>query len=139
MKKLSILIFTTLVISLTSCSNRYGKLIELVAIEKKIIDEEILTFYDSTYGLVEIKLKAKDVGYNVKLSYVMETFDIISPNSSSNIYLSLLDKDDFEITNSLMGAVVKDFKGIIKGQMFISHEEHSRIANAEIVRKTDKT
>lgn len=107
------------------------------------LNHPTLTFYGEkileNLPIYEIKLKGTkfwqgDYDKSSKLvtvSYIAD-LNVFLSDRSGTVYLSLQDKDGFEITRKSLQRVVAKYTGNLKGNFSLSPEEYQKICGAEL-------
>lgn len=117
------IILTLGLVSLSCFNNVIAKVIEVPS-------SNIFVFKDPNNN-GEIKLKVSKIGTcSVDVLYIAEIK--YKARDIFNVYLSLQDKDGFEIEKKFIGAIAKEFRGTLKGSFSTPFKEFKEISNVEI-------
>jgi len=93
--------------------------------------------FSSSSSNYEIRLKIQERTFydlfenEIRMSYIIEISKPISGRDSI-VYLSLLDKEGFEIEKFNIGRIAKGYSGTLKGSFAISSKKCSKISGADI-------
>jgi hypothetical protein len=102
--------------------------------KKQYISESNTLVFEDETSIIKLR-GIKDSKSSITLSYVVTIKEPMF-GGDGTIYISLLDADDFEITQRRLSAVVSRYTGTLRGSFFIEQNEYIKISSVALFSTT---
>ncbi len=95
--------------------------------------------FNDPLSSAQIKIKKKQIEYNsfwdrvdADISYVVTIYNPLETDSSSQVVISFLDNDGFEVAQRNIGWVVGHFQGDLRGSISLPYKDCKKIKQATL-------